>query len=153
MEVGQSSHPVKSKQLVLNLGKQSKSGGGTLVGKIITRKNLNIPTVTSMIKKGWQLDAEVEVHEFDRSQLIFLFRFGTQEAYEHILKGRPWSIQGFLINLQVWNELMVLKDVNFDLAPFWVQFHGLPLEGFNNSNAGILGDAVGETVMFEKSLV
>lgn len=153
MDSGSGSSSGKVKQLTLCLGKKSKAQGGTLVGKIVTNKNLNIRTVLSMIKKGRQLDDEVEILELDRSQLIFMFRFETKDAYARILKGRPWSIQGFLLNVQVWNDLMVLKDVNFDVVPFWVQFHGLPVEAFDGANAVTLGDAIGETVMFEDPLV
>ena len=105
-----------------------------------------------MIKKGWQLDKEVEIHDLDRDHLTFLFRFKEVKDFRRILKGWPWSIQGHLLNLQVWEECMVLKDVDFSVAPYWVQFHGIPLEAFNSSNAKILGDSVGEAVMFEKPL-
>ncbi|KAI9126058.1 hypothetical protein K1719_003476 [Acacia pycnantha] len=89
----------------------------------------------------------------DGSQLIFLFRFHNVKDYGRILKGRPWSIQGFLLNLQVWEDHMVLKDVSFEKSPFWIQFHGVPLEAFDEQNAKILGDSVGETVMFENPMV
>ena len=44
---------------------------------------------------------------------------------------------------------MVLKDINFNTAPFWVQFHGLPLEAFDVERATILGNAVGQVLMVE----
>ncbi|KAK4285165.1 hypothetical protein QN277_001900 [Acacia crassicarpa] len=148
-----SSGSKRSKQVVLDLGRRFEKRGGTLVGKILTGKKLNVPTVVSMIKKGWQLDEEVDVHDLDRNHLVFLFRFDNSDDYARILKGRPWSIQGHLLNLQIWEDFMVLKDVDFRYAPFWLQFHGLPLEAFDGSNAKILGDAVGETVMYEKPVV
>ncbi|KAK4264556.1 hypothetical protein QN277_025715 [Acacia crassicarpa] len=150
MEVGQSSCTKKSNQVVLELDDEPQQWGGTLVGKISTSKNLNILAVTSMIKKGWKLDEELEIHELDRDKLIFRFRFRNVSDYARILKGRPWSVQGFLLNLQVWENFMVLQDVNFEEVPFWVQFHGLPVEAFNNANARILGDTVGKAVMFEQ---
>lgn len=48
---------------------------------------------------------------------------------------------------------MVIKDINFNVIPFWVQFHGLLLETLNNENARILGDSVGDTVMFERPVI
>ncbi|KAI9112390.1 hypothetical protein K1719_016587 [Acacia pycnantha] len=105
-----------------------------------------------MIRKGWKLEDDLEVHEMDGSQLIFLFRFHNVKDYGRILKGRPWSIQGFLLNLQVWEDHMVLKDVSFKIS-FRIQFHGVPLEAFDEQNAKILGDSVGETVMFENPMV
>ncbi|KAK4283669.1 hypothetical protein QN277_000596 [Acacia crassicarpa] len=118
MEVGEGSGSGGRKQVVLDLEDKGERIGGSLVGKVYTSKNLNIPTVISMIKKGWQLKEEMEVLELDRSGLVFLFHFRDMKEYSHILKGRPWSIQGFLLNLKVWDDSLVLKDVSFDEAPY-----------------------------------
>ena len=48
---------------------------------------------------------------------------------------------------------MVLKDVSFSEASFWVQFQGLSIEAFDNTNAKILGDSIVETVMYECPMV
>lgn len=151
-EVENSSSPDRMKQVVLDLDEKDERPGGSLVGKLLTNKSLNIPTVISMIKKGWQVETEFDVHVLDRNNLIFLFRFQDNKDYGRILKGRPWSILGFLLNLQVWDDSMILEDVNFEEVPFWVQFHGLPIVAFDNNNAKILGDSVGETVMLEKPM-
>ncbi|KAI9070664.1 hypothetical protein K1719_047372, partial [Acacia pycnantha] len=132
MEEGQSSGMKSRKKVVLSLERNVDHGGGTLVGKILSSKSLNIPAVASMIKKTWQLNDEMEMLDLDRNQLTFLFRFRHEKDYARVLKGRPWSIQGCLLNLQ---------------------FHGIPLEAFNDDNAKILGDTVGETVMYEKPKV
>ncbi|KAK4267647.1 hypothetical protein QN277_024400 [Acacia crassicarpa] len=147
MEFDQTRRVSSKKQVVLTFERDEMKQGNMLVGKLITGKNMNIPTIVGMIKKGWQVDKELEIIELDRNQLLFLFRFSEANDYKRILKGRSWSILGHLLSIQSWDEGMVLKDVNFDLSPFWVQFHGLPLENFNCSNAKILGDTVGETMM------
>lgn len=104
MEVGVgSSASKKTMEVTLNLSKKGdKKGGRALVGKVMTEKKLNKPTVISMIKKGWQIDNDVEIHEMERSKNVFMFRFKNEEDMAKILKGRPWSIQGFLLNLQVY---------------------------------------------------
>ncbi|KAK4275892.1 hypothetical protein QN277_018903 [Acacia crassicarpa] len=153
MEEGQSSGSKHRNHVVLTMERCAEQSGGILVGKILTSKSLNFPTVIAMIKKSWNLDEEMEIHELDRSQFTFLFRFHHERDYARVLTGRPWSIQGCLLNLQNWEEFMVLEDVKFGEAPFWVQFHGLPLEAFDDANAKILGDAVGECVMYEKPRV
>ncbi|KAK4284852.1 hypothetical protein QN277_001630 [Acacia crassicarpa] len=145
--------PSSQNKVVLDLDQPLEIIGGTLVGKIESSQRLNIPTVITMIKKGWNIVDELEVHELDRNRLIFLFRFNKVVDYSRILKGRPWSILGHLLNLQSWEDDMVLEDVDFSHTPFWVQFHGLPLEAFNGPNAKKLGEAVGNTVMFEQPMV
>ncbi|KAK4285073.1 hypothetical protein QN277_001817 [Acacia crassicarpa] len=149
MEVGQSSVAKTPKQVELDLDETVDSHGGTLVGRVETTKRLNIPTVISMIKKGWHMGDELEIHELDRNKFIFLFRFKKGDDFYRILKGRPWSVLGHLLNLQIWKECMVLEDVDFNWTPFWLQFHGLPIEAFNGPNAIKLGEAVGSPVMYE----
>lgn len=140
----------KTKQVPLNLEKPSNKKGFTLVGKLLTGKNLNKGIMLSMIRKGWQLEEEaLEIHDFDHVRPIFLFRFEKEEDYLRILKGRPWSIQGFMLNIQLWEDYMVLSEVKFNTSPFWIQFHGLPIEAFDKGNAIILGEQAGEVLMYE----
>ncbi|KAK4276120.1 hypothetical protein QN277_019109 [Acacia crassicarpa] len=153
MEVGLVSEANKQKQVVLRLSQNHETKKRALVGKILTQKNLNYSTVVSMISKAWQVDDGVEILDLDRSNLIFLFRFNRSKDFTRILKGRPWNILGHLLNLQVWEDDMILQEVNFDTAPFWLQFHGLPVDAFDSSNAKTLGDAAGESVMFENPMV
>lgn len=101
MDVGQSSvsGSQSMKHVLLGLESVPDNCGGALVGKIFTSKNLNTTAVITMIKKGWLIDEDLEVHVLDSSQLIFRFRFRNAKDYVRILKERPWSIQGFLLNL------------------------------------------------------
>ncbi|KAI9110712.1 hypothetical protein K1719_018150 [Acacia pycnantha] len=122
--------------------------GCTLVGRLETDKNLNRGIVISMIKKGWGIDRNMEVHEMPDSN-AFLFRFTSQSDYIKILKGRPWSILGALLNLQHWDEFTVIQEVDFGWCPFWIQFHGLPHNNLDDENAITLGNAVGRVMMYE----
>ncbi|KAK4271837.1 hypothetical protein QN277_020470 [Acacia crassicarpa] len=153
MEIGQGSEAGKQKQVPLWLSQNRERKKKALVGKILTQKNLNYPTVVSMINKAWQVENGLEILDLDRSNLTFLFRFNHNKDFQRVLKCRPWNILGFLLNLQVWEDDMILQDVSFDTAPFWVQFHDLPVDAFDGLNAKTLGDAVGETVMFENLMV
>lgn len=120
MELGQSNEAKLPKQVVLDLDQSLENTGRTLVGKIETSKRLNVPTAITMIKKGWHIADELQVHELDRNRLIFLFRFNKSDDYSRILKGRPRSILGHLLNLQIWEDFMVLEDVDFNYTPFWL---------------------------------
>ncbi|KAK4282357.1 hypothetical protein QN277_013744 [Acacia crassicarpa] len=153
MEMGIASNASKQKNVVLKVAQNHGRKKKSLVGKILTQKNLNYPTVVSMITKAWQVEDGVEILDMDRSSFIFLFRFNRDEDFFRILRGRPWNILGHLLNLQEWEDDMVLQEVSFDSAPFWVQFHGLPVEVFDSENAKTLGGAVGDAVMFENPMV
>ncbi|KAI9089723.1 hypothetical protein K1719_029016 [Acacia pycnantha] len=123
--------------------------GQALVGRLETDKNLNKGVVISMIKKGWGLDKGMELHDEMPGKNTFLFRFTKQEDYVWVLKGRPWSILGTLLNLQHWDDYTILSEVDFDWCTFWIQFLGLPHAAFNCENAIILGNTVGSLVMYE----
>ncbi|KAI9119917.1 hypothetical protein K1719_009306 [Acacia pycnantha] len=101
-----------------------------------------------MIKKGWGIDRNMEVHEMPDNN-AFLFRFTSQSDYIKILKGLPWSILGALLNLQHWDEFTVIQEVDFGWCPFWIQFHGLPHNTLDDDNAITLGNAVGRVMMYE----
>ncbi|KAI9121440.1 hypothetical protein K1719_008473 [Acacia pycnantha] len=94
----------------------------------------------------------MEIHEMPDKN-TFLFRFTKQEDYVRVLKGCPWSILGTLLNLQHWDDYMILSEVDFDWCPFWIQFHGLPHAAFDCENAIILGNTVGRLVMNCKFLL
>ncbi|KAK4267450.1 hypothetical protein QN277_024229 [Acacia crassicarpa] len=153
MEVGMASEARRQKNVLLRSSQNQRRRKKALVGKIHTHKNLNYPTVVSMINKAWQVEDGVDILDLDRNNFIFLFRFNNAEDYFRILRGRPWNILGHLLNLQEWEDDMVIEEVSFDSAPFWVQFHGLLMDVFDSVNAKILGDAVGEAVMVEDPMV
>ncbi|KAI9109822.1 hypothetical protein K1719_018863 [Acacia pycnantha] len=154
MDLGNSSSGKRrSKAVQLNLcSPVNAQKRRTLVGRLETDKYLNRGIVISMIKKGWGLEKDMEIHELPDNN-AFLFRFPKLDDYNRILKGRPWSIQGVLLNLQHWDEFTVFQEVNFGWCPFWIQFHGLPHIAFDNENAITLGSAVGRIVMYESPTI
>ncbi|KAI9116846.1 hypothetical protein K1719_012212 [Acacia pycnantha] len=119
MEKGQhSGDKAREVQLELKNSVNDKKGLA-LVGRLETEKTLNRDVVISMIRKGWGLDRWMEIHDMPEKN-SYLFRFGRQEDYDRVLKGRPWAIQGVLMNIQHWDDFMILREVNFDWCPFWV---------------------------------
>ena len=64
-----------NKEVLLDLSSSiSGQKGHALVGRLETDKNLNRGIVISMIKKGWGMDKDVEIHEMPERN-VFLFRF------------------------------------------------------------------------------
>lgn len=102
-------------------------GGGALVGKLMTEKDMNVNTVKQMIRKGWNLERKEDMEIVEMERKVFLFEFKRKVEYKQILRGRPWSINGWLLNIQRWEEDMVLREIDFDSCPFWIQFQDLPL--------------------------
>ncbi|KAF7809654.1 reverse transcriptase [Senna tora] len=131
----------------------SIDGGGDnvekfiLVGKIIADKTLNRNAVRSMILKGWNCRGEVVIGEMGVN--LFMFTFEKEEDMVRVLKGRPWSIIGFLLNIQSWASMLAFHEIGWSLSPYWVQFHGIPPEGLSGPNAERLGTKLGKVVAYE----
>lgn len=135
--------------LILKKKEERRLNGSTLVGKIMAEKNLNTATTIQMIRKGWNLQSrdDLEIVQIDRK--AFIFEFLQREDYVRILRGRPWSINGLLLNIQRWEEEMTFSEVDFNFCPFWIQFHDLPLGAMDVDNAMWLGGLIGDVVMVE----
>ncbi|KAF7814502.1 TMV resistance protein N-like [Senna tora] len=73
----------------------------------------------------------------------------TEEDCERILRDGPWSVLGCLLNVKPWISSLRVEDVKLDGCPFWVQFHGLPLEVISAINAIRMGERIGEVLAFE----
>ncbi|KAF7844952.1 TMV resistance protein N-like [Senna tora] len=122
-------------------------GKKTLIGRLFTDKNLNRGTFRNMIMKGWNLSKGVLISEMGSN--IFLFTFDKEVDCVRILRDGPWAILGCLLNVKPWNPDVTVKEIDLVSCHFWVQFHGLPLEGFNDGNVIKLCQRVGSLVEYE----
>lgn len=131
---------------------QGASEKHMLVGKIMSSKVFNKRSVLATIRKGWNLGEETEIVEMDEDALLFSFQ--SDQEKHRFLRGRPWTIQGALMNIRPWNEFMVLKEADFSHTPIWVQFHNLPL-GILDEEENILNmsSMVGKLLWYEKPKV
>ena len=59
----------------------------------------------------------------------------------------PRNIIGHLLSLQWWCPWSSIIEVTFDLVPFWVQVHGIPLEAPSTKSTEKIGSRLG--VVFE----
>lgn len=119
----------------------------SLISRLESAKELNRNVTIEMARKGWSLTRELKVLDLERN--VFVFQFTEKQDFLKVLRGRPWSIQSHLLNLQLWEEDMVQEEVNVDLWPIWVQFHGLPFCFLNRENALDLGSMIGKVVAVE----
>ena len=60
-----------------------------------------------------------------------------------VLDGEPWTFDKHMLVLQVFDGTKEVRDMNFELATFWVQVHDLPLRFRNRKVAEQLCDAIG----------
>ncbi|KAI9101612.1 hypothetical protein K1719_023856 [Acacia pycnantha] len=118
-----------------------------LIGKILSSKTYTRSTLLSILRKAWNLQAGLDIVEI--SGKAFMFRFDDDEEYLRILRGRPWSVNGCLLNLLERKRYKAVEDFDFSRAPSWIQIHNVPLEALCLENAISLGGHVGEVLIAE----
>lgn len=123
----------------------------TLIGKLMVKKIYTSATIRPMLLKGWNLRKTVHISDLSNNMYMFSFEDGVD--CNRVLQGRPWMLLGHLLQLQFWHSFLPLHDVQWILSPFWVQMHGIPIEGLSVKNGQLLGQKIGEVVGVEKPIV
>ncbi|KAH7859138.1 hypothetical protein Vadar_032063 [Vaccinium darrowii] len=118
-----------------------------LVGKVFQGKNLKAPILYDILKVAWRTRAPFYVDEWNNN--VFLFRFETEEDRRNIIQEGPWSVMNNLLVLIPLVDGMVVSELKFNVCPFWVQIHGLPVEKLSRANAEIIGKRMGVLLALE----
>ncbi|KAF7801557.1 kinesin KP1-like isoform X1 [Senna tora] len=69
----------------------------------------------------------------------------SPEAPQKIMDEAPWNVMGSLLCLHQWMPDITIHEVEYHLSPFWVQIHGVPLEGISTTNTAKVGSQIGES--------
>lgn len=118
-----------------------------LVGKILHSKTLNKNAVSSILKKAWSTRGEFSITPWNDN--TFLFRFKDEMDRTSVMRDGPWSVMGNLLVLKPIEEGVVVSTMNFNVSPFWVQIHGLPVEKMTKANAETIGNRLGRLLGIE----
>ncbi|KAK4260870.1 hypothetical protein QN277_003933 [Acacia crassicarpa] len=135
--------PVISDPLIWRDEKTEK----VLIGKILSSKSYTRATIVRILQKAWNLQSGFEVTEVTGN--AFMFSFSEEEEYNRILRGRPWSINGFMLNLMERPKYKLCEEFDFSRCPIWIQIHNVPMEAMCLENAIRIGGYVGEVVLAE----
>ncbi|KAF4395877.1 hypothetical protein G4B88_028047 [Cannabis sativa] len=82
--------------------------------------------------------------KFEEGVLGFFFE--SEADCSFVLNKRPWLVNGVLLNLKPWPLEGEVRLSEFELARFWVEFHGLPTRCLSENNIPILAKKVGQLV-------
>ncbi|KAI9111891.1 hypothetical protein K1719_017581 [Acacia pycnantha] len=119
----------------------------TLIGKILSTKLYSRVAIERILQKAWNLESGFDVIEVTGN--AFLFKFIEEEEYSRILRGRPWSINGCLLNLLKRSSYKAYEEYDFSRCPVWIQIHNIPLEAMCLENASMIGGYVGSVMLAE----
>ncbi|KAI9109887.1 hypothetical protein K1719_018928 [Acacia pycnantha] len=118
-----------------------------LIGKVLSNKTYTRATIEAILKKAWNLPEGFDVIEINGN--AFMFKFTDKEEFNRVLRGRPWSINGFLLNLMERSTYKTCEEFDFSRCPVWIQMHNVPMEAWCLENAITIGGYVGEVVLAE----
>lgn len=118
-----------------------------LIGKVLSNRSYTRATMESILQKAWNLQSGFSVIEIAGS--VFLFKFSDIEEYYRILCGRPWTINGCLLNLLERTKYNSCEEMDFGRCRVWIQMLNFPMEVMCLKNVVMIGGYVGEVVMVE----
>ncbi|KAK4252765.1 hypothetical protein QN277_014311 [Acacia crassicarpa] len=118
-----------------------------LIGKILSSKSYTRGAVERILQKAWNLQSGFDVIEVKGN--AFMFKFVHLEEYNRILRGRPWSINGCILNLMERSKFKTCEEFDFSCCPMWIQIHNVPMEALCVENAIMIGGYVVEVVLAE----
>lgn len=121
----------------------------SLVGKILSGKNIGRHVVFMITKRVWFTQYPVGVDQLSHN--TFLFTFRTPADHDRIWKCSLWSINGAHLNLREWSADLAIGDIDFNLSIFWVQIHELPLCYMTKENATKIGKLFPQVLHCESS--
>ena len=74
-----------------------------------------------------------------------LFTFDIKADVDTILANQPWrSFDKYLMILPHYEKDMDVEELSFNLMPFWVQVHGIPIRFRNQRVAEGICETVGQ---------
>ncbi|KAI9084431.1 hypothetical protein K1719_033621 [Acacia pycnantha] len=118
-----------------------------LIGKVLSNKTYTRSTMELILRKAWNLQEGFDVIEIDGN--AFMFKFTDNDEYNRILRGRPWSINGYVLNLLERPKCRSCEEFDFSRCPVWIQMHNVPMEAVCLENVVTIGGYVGEVMMAE----
>ncbi|KAH7863670.1 hypothetical protein Vadar_020526 [Vaccinium darrowii] len=128
-------------------GDSGTNSSRCLVGKVFQGKNLKAPILSDILKVAWRTRAPFYVDEWNNN--VFLFRFENEEDRKNIIQEGPWSVMNNILVLIPLVDGMVVSELKFNICPFWIQIHGLPVEKLNRTNGEFIGKHLGNLLALE----
>ncbi|KAM6593798.1 hypothetical protein CsatA_001501 [Cannabis sativa] len=111
------------------------------VGKVVGCKDMTASVVKKILLGVWRRLGPWRMKKCEDGVMEFFF--DEEDDYAFVLEKRPWIVNGVLLNLKPWPVDGEVRVAEFEVASFWVQFHGLPTRFLKDENAAIMEKKVG----------
>ena len=83
-----------------------------LLGKLLTKRVLNLEVMRSVVYKVWKLVGGLEIKEVDDKVHVFQFQDETEK--DRVLVRQPWSFNKSLIILKEFDGLSLPNSINIE---------------------------------------
>ncbi|KAF4360099.1 hypothetical protein F8388_015968 [Cannabis sativa] len=126
-------------------------GGSSLVGKIISKRDISERLLMNMFGRMWKgiKDWDVKVYEEEGDNHIVGFSFKTSQDAKLVLAKQPWYFNGGLLVLEAWPDTGQWRDYNLNKISCWIKMRGWPLKLFTQRNVRRIGEMAGEIEDFK----
>ncbi|OMO52011.1 reverse transcriptase [Corchorus capsularis] len=112
-----------------------------VAGKILANRTLNRWGVVSILHSIWAEDVAPCIQEIGAN--MFGISFRSEKLRENALAEGPWNIMGFCMVFRNWDQGVMIEELDFCVADYWVQIHNLPIEMLTRSNGELIGKNLG----------
>ncbi|XP_042939572.1 uncharacterized protein LOC122274614 [Carya illinoinensis] len=96
------------------------------------------------MSKVWKCESWLQFSEVGLNK--FLIEFHKELDMIRVINGRPWSLDRWLICLQVFDGSMSINEVPFNKEEFWIQAFNLPFDFMNQDFGYQLGSSIGRVL-------
>ncbi|KAF4379837.1 hypothetical protein F8388_012679 [Cannabis sativa] len=126
-------------------------GGSSLVGRIISKRDISERLLMNMFGRLWKgiKDWEVKVYEEEGDNHIVGFSFKTSQDAKLVLSKQLWYFNGGLLVLEAWLDTGQWRDYNLNKRSCWLKMRGWPLKLFTQRNVRRIGEMAGEIEDFK----
>ena len=127
--------------LDLTLQNKLRSSKFIIATKFLTRQALNMEAVAWTFKQLWRSTSGFKIRNLEDH--IVLFVFSTQMDVTHIIQSEPWCFDKHLVVLELFDDNVPARELQFRKAMFWVQVHNIPIRFMTRGVAESICDIIG----------
>ena len=112
-----------------------------IAAKFLTKRALNINAIAATFTPLWRSKNGFKIKHLGNH--VVLFTFDSKTEVDNILANEPWRFDKHLMVLRRYDGVSEVQQMDFNLTPFWVQVHGIPMKFMNQTVAEGLCETVG----------